>query len=58
MTEPFRELDPVFGEEWMIRYKCPCCEKCRLIVKSKQRRVGTCVYGGPYKGYVVVERAL
>ena len=52
MNEAVREFDPVHGEEWTVPHSCPCCEKCRFVVKGK--RAGTCVYGGPYKGYVEV----
>ena len=46
--------DPVF-DEIVIPWTCPCCTKCWMIVEGKRK--GRCVYGGPYKGYVEVERA-
>jgi len=37
-----------------VEYKCPTCEKCRLYIDGPY--VGSCVYGGPYKGYINVEQ--
>lgn len=42
--------DPVYGREEMIPWRCGCCERCWLIVKSEKRK-GRCPYGGPYAGW-------
>lgn len=43
-------------DAWVRPIRCPCCERCWLVVRDDERprRVGRCVFGGPYGGYEVV----
>ena len=48
---PIARYDPVYFDT-VVPTTCQCCEKCWLVVLGPRR--GSCVHGGPYKGWLTL----
>lgn len=38
----------------LVPCSCPCCTSCKMIMVGVW--AGSCIYGGPFTGYVVIDQ--
>lgn len=51
--KPQRNKYCIDKEDLMIPHRCKCCTQCYIYVQSyKNRKNGTCPFGGPFTGYI------